>query len=89
MLFIGAYWWLWLVLMVIFIGYASYNQINRIMSMKKKVLELGDMHGDIDSAFREFGSGLKSFVISCILGGIATVLLILSVVIKLIAFEAP
>ncbi|MCX6745616.1 MAG: hypothetical protein NTX00_01195 [Candidatus Parcubacteria bacterium] len=81
--FIGAYWWLWLVLMVVFIGYASYNQINRIMGMKKKGFDQSDM----DGAFQAFGSGIKGFVISFVLGGIATVLLLLSVVINLIAFS--
>jgi len=84
MVFIGAYWWLWGVLTLIFIGYASYNQINRIMGMKKKGFDQGDMEG----AFKHFGSGIKGFVISCVLGGIATVLLLLSVVINLIAFAA-
>jgi uncharacterized membrane protein YhaH (DUF805 family) len=84
MVFIGAYWWLWTVLTVIFIGYASYNQINRIMGMKKKGFDQKDM----DGAFQAFGSGIKGFVIACILGGISTFLALLSVAINLIAFAA-
>jgi len=76
MVFIGAHWWLWLVLVVIFGGYVAYNHHNnlkRIQGMAKKGFDQNNMD-------------VNGLVISCVLCGIATGLLLFSILINLIAF---
>lgn len=79
--FIGAYWWLWLLLMLIFGTYAVHNQLKRIKKMMDKDLS-GDAKKDI---FRSAFSGMGSVILVGALAMGAWGLFLLSVVINLIA----
>lgn len=79
--FIGVYWWAWLIGMVIFGGYAIYNQVKRIKGMM-----VGGFSRDINLAFSSFRSGILSMVVSLVIAGISSILLLLSVIINLIIY---
>lgn len=79
--FIGAYWWLWLVLMLVFETYAAYNQIKRIREFADKGLP-----EDVDGAGGSFLSGIGSFILAGALTAVFGLLLVLSIIINLIEY---
>ncbi len=81
MAFIAGHWLLWLVLMIVFGGYALYNQLKRMKGMMKKGLSL-----DVDGAFGSFFSGTGYFVVAGVLGSGSGMLLLISVIINLVAY---
>lgn len=81
--FIGAYWWLWLVVMVVFGAYALYNQLKRVKGIVNK-----GFSGDMGGALGSFQSGIGSFIVASVLTSGSGILLLLSIIINLIAHSS-
>jgi len=78
--FIGAYWWLWLVLMIVFGGYAIHKQHKMMKGMMDESLSR-----DARGMFTAMFSGMGFVILTGSLAMGAWGLFLLSVVINLIA----
>ncbi len=84
MAFIGTTWWLWLILMVGFGGYAFYNQIRRMKGMKGMMSNGIEM--DIEGSFKSFFKGVAPMVVASALSSLAGLLFIISIVVNIIDY---
>lgn len=71
--FISTYWWLWLIALFLSLGYAGYNQINRM----KRVMRL-----DEEGITKGLGGFVAAYIVSCASG----VLLLIATIINLVTY---
>jgi len=80
MSFVGAYWWLWLVIFLVSGGYAMFNQLKRMKGMMNKGLS-----GDVKGAAGSFFSGVKSMIVAGLISSGAGILLAIAVLVNIFA----
>jgi len=75
---IANYWWLWLLSLVLSIGYVMINQVRRMKAMMNAV--------DSKSSNQSFFSGLGSFVAAGLVASASALLLVISLIVNLLEY---
>jgi hypothetical protein len=77
---ISNLWYVWLIGLILSLGYAFINQAQRIISA---------IRGDIDSVFKNLtGAPMVAFIVSGLIASGCGIMLIISIIIKLVVYFA-
>ncbi len=75
---IGNLWYIWLIGLIVSLGYAFFNQFQRVKSAFK---------GDFDAVFKHLtGASMAAFVISGTIASGCAIMLLLSLIAKLLVY---
>ncbi|MDO8521478.1 MAG: hypothetical protein Q7S52_05160 [bacterium] len=82
MQFIASYWYLWLILMIVFGGYAMYNQLRRMKSMTRSFFGSNSAAEGLVGVHQSFFSGMGKMIVAGVIASISSFLLLIAIVIN-------